>query len=176
MASLKFKILAALLALLAVWLVWDNWPHAAPPSPAAATTPISGPLFDTNGLPAEAFGEGITTIVHVWATWCPLCMAEWPSLMQTLKTLPPQTRIVLVSADKSPPTAFYQKHQLQTNGSTLWLVDDPSQTLSIRLIGSLALPANFVVRGNPPRLIERRDGPLDWSSFLGALTPPLANN
>ncbi len=44
--------------------------------------------------------EGRPRVVHVWATWCAPCVAEWPALAATLRAFAGRVDVVTVALDE----------------------------------------------------------------------------
>ena len=77
-------------------------------------TGLKSELIDANGEPVQ-FGDlkGKVVFVNNWASWCPPCIAEMPSIQQLKDQLRDQKIVfVMVSFDdnQKKATAFMKKH------------------------------------------------------------------
>jgi len=105
------------------------------------------------GNPAPAFTvtDGVNTvelsklrgrvvILNLWATWCPPCIEELPSLLQMHRELP-DIAIVAVSEDEDDSVyrKFLAQHRID-----LMTVRDPSQRVN-RLYGTVQIPETYVI-------------------------------
>lgn len=92
-------------------------------------------LLDAEAIPAEALGtldrrftlehldgtpldasilEGKPIFLHIWASWCPPCIAELPDIQRLVQSVSPEeVAFLLVSVDKNAHQArqFLQKNQ-----------------------------------------------------------------
>ena len=86
---------------------------------AAAPTTL---ILDPTGKPVTlAAIEGPVTVVNLWATWCPPCVKEMPTLAALQSAYGTRIKVAAISMDKAddadkarafiaehPPLAFYQ--------------------------------------------------------------------
>lgn len=167
--NLKIPLTATLLTLVAGFLVWD-YLHQTPPQAPAQTIPAT-----TSTLPAPIQAlishDKPLTLIHLWATWCPPCMAEMPEMLATLRTPPADIHIVLISLDTNPDvlTEFYGKNKITPTPAEgpQWIFD-PNQALAKALLPKPQLPATFVFN-RQGQLVQRVDGPMVWGAFLNVL-------
>ena len=72
-------------------------------------------LEGLDGTPLDSASlEGKLIFLHVWATWCPPCIAELPDLQQLVQSISPEeVTFLLVSVDRevSEVKQFLEKHQ-----------------------------------------------------------------
>lgn len=95
-----------------------------------------------------------TTILHVWATWCPPCRVELPSLLAVPAAHPVEVIAVALDAHWDTVDRFIRwPTELQFLGDR----DELPRVLGVR-----TLPATFVI-GRGGRLRYRFDGARDWS-------------
>jgi thiol-disulfide isomerase/thioredoxin len=81
----------AILAFAVAWCLYVGWRFGFLPARSAApvldgtaltqTADYNWPLWDLDGRPVS-FGQyrGKTVLLNIWATWCPPCVAELPSI------------------------------------------------------------------------------------------------
>ena len=119
-------------------------------------------LLDLKGSPVD-FKElkGKVVFLNVWATWCPPCVAELPSIANLVSnsSLKAEDMVFLcVSVDDSPETArqFLEAKQLDLPVFT------PAAGLP-RAFQTDGIPATFVV-GRDGRLLVAEIGAARWDA------------
>jgi cytochrome c biogenesis protein CcmG, thiol:disulfide interchange protein DsbE len=103
--------------------------------------------------------RGQIVVLNFWATWCPPCVDEMPSLVQLQRRMKGQGVTVLavsVDADESAYRQFVKDH-----GVDLLTVRDAAQK-SNDLYGTFKFPETYIIDRNG---IMRRKfiGPVDWN-------------
>lgn len=108
---------------------------------------------------AEYKKTGKVLIVNFWATWCPPCIEELPSLMRMQQQLGDKVIVIAVSVDEDEA----QYHDfLQKNSVNLLTVRDPGQ-VSPKLYGTTGWPESFIIDRNG--VVQRKFiGAIDWTS------------
>src|SRR5271167_3844842 len=114
--------------------------------------------------------KGQVVVLNFWATWCPPCIQEMPSLVQMQRRMQSKGVTVLavsVDVDESNYRRFLKDH-----GVNLLTVRDPDQKTS-GLYGTFKFPETYIIDRNG---IMRRKfiGAVDWTDpevmdFLGRL-------
>jgi thiol-disulfide isomerase/thioredoxin len=114
--------------------------------------------------------RGKVVLVNIWATWCPPCRAEMPSMERLHKKLAgTDFRIAAVSVDGD--AFFPDKEQTTTKqilafadglGLTFDILHDPSGEIR-RAYEIFAVPESFVVDRNGV-IIKRVIGAADWEA------------
>jgi cytochrome c biogenesis protein CcmG, thiol:disulfide interchange protein DsbE len=84
--------------------------------------------------------RGRVVVLNLWATWCPPCLEELPSLLEMQRELP-QVTVVAVSMDEDD--AIYRKF-LVTHRVDLITVRDPSRRVNA-LYGTVQIPETYVI-------------------------------
>ena len=119
-------------------------------------------------LPSLAGGEvdlasqrGKVVVLNFWATWCPPCVAEMPSLERLHRALSPEgVFVVTVSTDEDETELqrFVAEHSL-----TLPVLKDPGGRVAAREYRTTGYPETFVLdrRG---RVLQHFVGPAEWDS------------
>lgn len=108
---------------------------------------------------AKDFG-GKLLILNFWATWCPPCINEVPSLNQLQKTLGPDGVVVLgVSEDEDPQAykSFLAKFQV-----SFLTVRDPTRAIKQRY-GTDKIPETYLINRDG-KVVEKVVSDADWSS------------
>ena len=119
------------------------------------------PFLDEHGTTKTiAFFRGKVVVLNFWATWCPPCVKEIPSLQRLEQRLPREAYAVLaISQDKGGVAVV--KTFLQRIGATDFpLYVDPKGQL-YRDLGIRGLPTTIVV-GNDGFVEARMEGPAEW--------------
>ena len=103
--------------------------------------------------------RGKVVVLNFWATWCPPCVDEMPSLVQMQKQLKDRGITVLaVSVDDDPRQyhSFLDKYKVD-----LLTVRDPRQK-SNELYGTFKFPETYIV--DRQGVLRRKFiGPVDWT-------------
>lgn len=112
---------------------------------AEATPPQVGdacPDFELETLDGGAFRlsdcRGKVVFINIWATWCPPCVAEMPSIQQLAEAHPDDLVVLGVSLDDAAGTveAFVGGH-----GYTYPIaMEDAESTVSRKLFPTFAVP------------------------------------
>lgn len=142
---------------------------AACDKPAAPAAPqlLEGQAFPTfmldfisGGNDAAQSLRGKMLILNIWATWCPPCRREMPSLDRLSKTLDPKRFAVIgLSTDDD---AFLASEFLVQNGITFTNFLDQNGKMS-RQLELRVYPETFVI-AQDRTLVRRMTGLYDWSS------------
>jgi len=114
--------------------------------------------------------KGQVVVLNFWATWCPPCVEEMPSLVQMQQRMKAKGITVLavsVDVDQNSYRRFLNDH-----GVSLLTVRDPDQKAS-GLYGTFKFPETYVIDRSG---VMRRKfiGAVDWTEpeivdFLGKL-------
>jgi peroxiredoxin len=119
-------------------------------------------------LPSLAGGEvdlasqrGKVVVLNFWATWCPPCVAEMPSLERLHRSLSPEgVSVVTVSTDEDEAELrrFVAEHAL-----TLPVLKDPGGRVAAGQYRTTGYPETFVLDRNG-RVLQHVVGPAEWDS------------
>jgi peroxiredoxin len=102
--------------------------------------------------------SGHVVLVNFWATWCPPCVMETPSLEKFAQQMRPLgVRVVGVSVDQNLPdlTKFISGYQL-----TYPILRDPNQLIASRF-GTYKFPETYIF-DRDGRLADKIIGATDW--------------
>jgi cytochrome c biogenesis protein CcmG/thiol:disulfide interchange protein DsbE len=161
-------------------IAWWFWPTALPTVPveiavedgrASVAMPVPQVRFET--LDGKVFDlsqfKGRPIILNFWASWCPPCVAEFPSLVKLVTQAKGKFVLVAVSNDKDPKDVekFLQKFpQLRSTldqSSDIHIVIDRDGKSAATNFAVMRLPETFVI--NKGYLITRKFvGLVDWFS------------
>jgi thiol-disulfide isomerase/thioredoxin len=105
--------------------------------------------------------RGKLILINVWASWCPPCREEMPSLARLARLLDADAiSVVTLSIDKQPADAlrFLRAH----DASSLPLYVDPEAKIA-ETLGAVGVPVSILIDAEG-REIGRLRGSADWSS------------
>ncbi len=103
--------------------------------------------------------RGRLLVLNFWATWCPPCIEEIPSLNEFQKRLASQGVVVLgVSVDKSEKV--YREFLRKANVS-FQTARDPEAGISAEY-GTFKFPETYVIDSNG-RVVQKHIGARNWS-------------
>ncbi len=132
------------------------------PAPDYRATDLGGDSVALSNL----FGEVI--LLNIWATWCPPCREEMPSMQRLYEALGPAgLRIVAVSIDAEEGSVdaggrpggdvadFVEEYGLTFD---VWL--DPSGRIQ-RAYRTTGVPESFII-DRDGRILRRIPGPTEW--------------
>ncbi len=103
--------------------------------------------------------RGKIVVLNFWATWCPPCVEEMPSLVQMQKQLKDRGVTVLavsVDDDSRQYHTFLEKNKVD-----LLTVRDPRQK-SNELYGTFKFPESYII-DRQGTLRRKFIGPVDWT-------------
>jgi peroxiredoxin len=124
-------------------------------APAFRLERLGGTAFDSSTL------RGRLVVLNFWATWCPPCVEEMPSLEGLHRALGREgVRVVAVSVDDDPLalSAFIARHHL-----TLTVLRDPGAHGVARRYGVEGFPTTFVI-GADGLVRGVYVGPAEWDT------------
>jgi peroxiredoxin len=114
--------------------------------------------------------RGQVVVLNFWATWCPPCVEEMPSLVEMQRRLKAKG-VTVVGVSMDVDEKAYQQF-LKDHGVNLLTVRDPDQKSSA-LYGTFKFPETYIIDRNG---VMRRKfiGAVDWTApevmdFLGKL-------
>jgi peroxiredoxin len=105
--------------------------------------------------------RGKVVMVHFWATWCPPCVEELPTLDRLFRSMAGgDLEILAVSVDEGGAETVGRF--MQRNGLTLPVLLNPDQSVS-RAYGTLKFPETYLV--DREGIVRRKIiGAADWMS------------
>jgi thiol-disulfide isomerase/thioredoxin len=123
--------------------------------------------------------QGRVVLLNIWATWCPPCREEMPSLDRlNAKRGGESFEVVALSIDSDPSLVmpFYREIGVKTLRGYF----DPT-TRALTALGAFAVPTTLLI-DQQGREVGRSLGPAEWDSpevealIDTVLTPPSAKN
>ena len=126
---------------------------------------VPAPDFTLPGLDGQMVRlsdyRGKVVLLNIWATWCPPCVDEMPSMEKLYQTLKGEGfEILAVSMDESGVQTvrpFMEKHKLNFPA----LTDTEGAVKS--LYQTTGVPESFVI-DKDGIIVEKIIGPRDWAS------------
>lgn len=135
-------VIAALLVALGWIVVWSMQDHIVTPGDTAPNFTITTSAGDQ--ISPRNFG-GKVLVLNFWASWCPPCVEEEPSLNEFARTLKSSGVVVLgVSVDRNQQG--YENFVKRFDISYL-VARDPDENLSYRY-GTYKLPESYIIDRN----------------------------
>ncbi len=162
LANRRAALLVVLLALSGCW-------SGSRPSRIGSAAPDFTVRDSTRTVTLSQF-KGQVVVLNFWATWCPPCIEEMPSLVQMQERMRPKGVTVVavsVDADENSYRRFLRDHNVN-----LLSVRDAAQK-SNSLYGTFKFPETYVIDRNG--VVRRKFiGAVDWMEpevidFLGKL-------
>jgi cytochrome c biogenesis protein CcmG/thiol:disulfide interchange protein DsbE len=103
--------------------------------------------------------RGKVVLLNFWATWCPPCVAEMPSLERLHRTLGPEgLAVVTVSTDEDEAAL---RQFVAANKLSLPVLRDPGGRVASGQYRTTGYPETFVLDRNGV-LLEHVVGPAEW--------------
>ncbi len=129
------------------------------------------PEMDQSSLALTQYKNQVV-VLNFWATWCPPCVEEAPSLEKfATQTKPRGVTVIGVSVDQDQAALekFIADYHLSYP-----IARDPQQALAARY-GTFKFPETYIIDRNG-RVAEKIVGAIDWQdpriiSFVESLTP-----
>jgi cytochrome c biogenesis protein CcmG, thiol:disulfide interchange protein DsbE len=146
----------ALLAILALLLV-TGCDRGSKPEMVGRPAP-QFTVQDADRKVSLADHKGKIVVLNFWATWCPPCVEEMPSLIAMQAKMKDKVIVLAVSTDQNK--AAYDKF-LVDHEVALLTVRDP-EFKSSTLYGSFRYPETYVIDANG--ILRRKFiGPVEWT-------------
>jgi cytochrome c biogenesis protein CcmG, thiol:disulfide interchange protein DsbE len=102
--------------------------------------------------------RGQVVVLNFWATWCPPCVEETPSLNQLQQVIAPQGGMVLGISEDQDPDAYAKFLQDQ---NVIFPTYDDTTTKIPGTYGTSMFPETYVIDRNG-RIARKIVGPQDW--------------
>ena len=146
-------LLVVVLMLMVYTSVHEAVVNSGDPAPHFAITADSG-----RTVTEKNFG-GKLLLVNFWASWCPPCVEETPSLDQLQRQLGPGGLVVLaISVDKDPNA--YRRFLAQQKVAFL-TARDGDQKINADY-GTFQYPESYLI-DTGGKVVEKIIGPRDWA-------------
>jgi thiol-disulfide isomerase/thioredoxin len=141
------------------------------PAPAIDVPTLDGKRFTLDSV------KGQVVFVNFWATWCPPCRSEMPSMLALGRDLearyPGKFKMIAISADDgwAPVKEFFAAPPYLGNTQGVVVALDPSEQKSTvasffctarGACPKILFPESYIV-GKDGRIVGYFEGPLEWS-------------
>lgn len=151
----------------AAWLARDtNRPViAGEPAPEFSATRLDGTPVSLSDL------EGKVVLLNVWATWCPPCRFEMPSMQRLEDAIVDDDFLVVAvsvdAAEPGQPDAFGRvagdvEAYIAENGYSFTVWHDPAGTIQ-RVYQTTGVPESFLI-GRDGLIYKKVAGPTEWDA------------
>ncbi len=159
-----FSAFLAITTLLVVWSLKQNSPFFQSANQAPVRVGLPAPDFTFPGLDGKKVSlsdyRGKVVFVNIWATWCPPCVEEMPSMQNLYQKLKSENfEIMAVSIDSQGAKVvapFMKKYKL-----TFPALMDSMGTIK-RIYKATGVPESYII-DKDGILAKKVIGPLDWS-------------
>jgi len=125
-----------------------------------AFPPVTMLGIDGKEVPLSAF-RGKLVVLNVWATWCPPCRKELPSLQRLSRTLD-EGRFVIVGLSLDQDNVAVREY-LHDKGVTYANFLDRDMAIAKHVLGMKAYPDTFFI-GPDGTLVGRVVGAIQWDN------------
>ncbi len=190
-------ILTALIAFCVLVAVYDaglgprSKPLRAPadgPAPEAETSPWDPvPKVSFAGLNGDAFTleefGGKVVLLNFWASWCPPCAVEFPSLLRLIRHYEGKVVLVAVSNDEDKEAVgkflkdFEGEFAADLKSPNLRIAWDKDRGLSSNVFNTVQFPETIII-SKDSRMARKVVGDIQWDSdeirsFIDTLLVPV---
>lgn len=101
--------------------------------------------------------KGKVTLINMWATWCPPCVAEMPSLQSLYDDYGDQVDFYFVTAEEQAIVNAFMKKKGYTMPIYLQKFSPPAQ------LQGRSIPTTFLI-GKDGKIVIKKTGAADWNS------------
>jgi cytochrome c biogenesis protein CcmG/thiol:disulfide interchange protein DsbE len=157
----EFAAKIMLLGFVALFVVFFSRPHGGNRAPKLGEAVPGFSLPQDEGKAVNlADYRGKILVLNFWATWCPPCIDEMPSLNRLAERYSAKgLQVVAVSLDEDPDAyrAFLAKNKI-----AFLTVRNPSRVVSEEY-GTFKLPESYII-SRDGRLLNKIIGAADWTN------------
>ena len=140
--------------------------HAAAPFMTSVLPPRPAPSFTLKDIDGKTHSlaeyRGKVVLVNFWATWCPPCRAEMPSIEKLYASMKGKPFVVLaLDQGESVDSVFAFMGQLTPSPTFPVLLDDKSRTA--HAFGVMGIPSTYLI-DKQGRIVAQAIGGRDYDS------------
>lgn len=106
--------------------------------------------------------RGQVVVLNLWATWCPPCVEEMPTLAALQRAYPEGVKVLALSVDRVGDKAMAERMLADLSGGALSFYHDPSYAVAFAA-RARGFPTT-VVYDPQGREVARLAGSADWAS------------
>ncbi len=131
---------------------------------------MDAPVFSAENMDGKQVSlssqKGKVILLNLWATWCPPCRAEMPSMERLYQKLKDSNFTILAISTPTPPRETREKivDFINENGYTFPVLIDDSQEISYQY-GSGSIPTSWII-DTDGKVLARFVGAMEWDSEL----------
>ena len=103
--------------------------------------------------------RGKTVVLNFWASWCPPCLEEFPSLMQLQQQVP---NVVVLAVSFDTDDAAYRQYVADNHLDHMVLVRDDTQKSNLAF-GTTRPPETYIIDAQG-RIRRKFIGAQNWTS------------
>ena len=120
--------------------------------------PFTYQLRTIDGLPHTAeIGQGKVTFISYWATWCPSCIAELPSIEKLYQDYGDTIDFVLITQEDTDKVKRFLEQKELSIPAVFPQMETPE------LLYESTIPTNYIIDASG-KIIIKEKGPADWNS------------
>ncbi|MDR1516070.1 MAG: TlpA family protein disulfide reductase [Synergistaceae bacterium] len=134
----RIIILSAVLALVA--FLFSGMGSAADVFPAFSARSLEG-----HAVTDAIFADKKLTMVNIWTTWCPPCIAEMPDLGKLANSMPEGSQLVGIILDADDPNALDEAQKILSKANAKFPQILPADVMSPVLEEVQAIPTTIFV-------------------------------
>ncbi|MFC4635786.1 TlpA family protein disulfide reductase [Dokdonia ponticola] len=102
-------------------------------------------------------GQGKVTFISYWATWCPPCIAELPSIEKLYKDYGDKIDFVLITQEEPDKVKRFLERKELSIPAVFPQMETPE------LLYESTIPTNYIIDASG-KIIIKEKGPADWNS------------
>lgn len=131
---------------------------------------MDAPAFSAENLEGKKISlssqKGKIVLLNLWATWCPPCRAEMPSMERLYQKLKDSNFTILAVSTPSPPKETKEKivDFINEYNYTFPVLIDNSKEISYQY-GSGSIPTSWII-DEEGKVLARFVGAMEWDSEL----------
>jgi peroxiredoxin len=123
------------------------------------TAPDFSVVTDNGGRVSRANFGGKLLVLNFWATWCPPCVEEMPSLVEFQREFASSGVVVLgISVDKNEKA---YRDFLRKNNVAFQTARDPGAKISVDY-GTFKYPETYIIDSRG-KVVQKIIGPMNWT-------------
>lgn len=120
--------------------------------------PFTYKLKSIDGLSRDAqIGQGKVTFISYWATWCPPCIAELPSIEKLYADYGNKVDFVLITNEEPDVVQRFLKRKELNIPAVLPQMETPEQLFE------RSIPTNYII-DKDGKIVIKEQGAADWNS------------